>query len=45
MDTDTESLTAGTPISFHSDTTRKKPSKKILILENFFIDNKMDSGH
>ena len=28
IDTDTESLTAGTPISFHSDIPRKKPTKK-----------------
>ena len=28
IDTDTESLTSGTQIHFHSDTTRKKWSKK-----------------
>ena len=28
IDTDTESLTAGTPISFHSDIPRKKSTKK-----------------
>ena len=33
-DTDTETLTAGTPISFHSDTPGKKSTEKNLILEN-----------
>ena len=45
IDTDTESLTAGTPISFHSDTPRKKSSKKNPDIRELFIDNKMDSLH
>ena len=45
IDTDTESLTAGKPISFHSDTPRKKSSKKNPDIRELFIDNKMDSRH
>ena len=45
IDTDTESLTAGTPISFHSDTPRKKSSKKNPDIRELFIDNKTDSLH
>ena len=44
-DIDTESLTAGTPISFHSDTPRKKLLKKNSDIRELFIDNKMDSPH
>ena len=45
IDTDTESLTAGTPIHFHSDTPRKKSSKKNPDIRELFTDNKMDSLH
>ena len=41
IDTDTESLTAGTPISFHSDTPRKKGTKKNPDTGELFIDSKM----
>ena len=45
IDTDTESLTRGTPISFHSDTPRKKLTKKNPNIKELFIDNKMNSFH
>ena len=45
IDTDTESLTAGTPISFHSNSPRKKSTKKSSDTRELFIDNKMDSIH
>ena len=45
VDTDTKSLTAGKPISFHSDTPRKKSAKKNPDIRELFIDNKMDSVH
>ena len=43
IDIDTDSLTAVTPINFHSDTSRKKSSKKNPDIRELFIDNKMDS--
>ena len=45
IDTDTESLTAGTPIHFHSDTPRKKSSKKNPDIKELLTDNKMNSLH
>ena len=45
IDTDTESLTAGTPISFHSNSPRKKSTKKSPDTRELFIDSKMDSIH
>ena len=45
IDTDTESLTAGTPIHFHSDTPRKKSSKKNPDIKELLTDSKMDSLH
>ena len=45
IDIDTKSLAAGTPIHFHSDTPRKKSSKKNPDIRELFIDHKMDSLH
>ena len=45
IDTDTESLTTGTPIYFHSDTPRKKSSKKNPDIRELFTDNETDSLH
>ena len=45
IDADKESLTAGKPISFHSDCPRKKSTKKISDIRELSIDNKMDSLH
>ena len=45
IDTDAESLTAGTPIYFRSDTLRKKSSKKSPDIRELVIDIKMDSLH